>query len=194
MPTDTKEKEYTKIIIAEVSRLEKILNNILSFSKEAPPNYTKNNIADVIERMLVIHADLLKEKSIDVQKNIANIPEFSFDKDMLIEALDNILLNAVDSMARGGTLTVMTEKEEEQELSWVVITIKDTGAGISEDQLEMIFEPFYTTKVAEGAGLGLSITRKIMESMDGSVEIDSEEEKGTVITLTLPFKEDQAPE
>ena len=193
MPTDTKEKEYTKIIIAEVSRLEKILNNILSFSKEAPPNYTKNNIADVIERMLVIHADLLKEKSIDVQKNIANIPKFSFDKDLLIEALDNILLNAVDSMARGGTLTIMTEKAEEQELSSVVIKIKDTGAGISEDQLEMIFEPFYTTKVAEGTGLGLSITRKIMESMNGSVEIDSEEGKGTVIKLSLPFNVDQAP-
>ncbi|HAW52845.1 MAG TPA: sensor histidine kinase, partial [Flavobacteriales bacterium] len=187
MPEDTKEKEYTKIIIAEVSRLEKILNNILSFSKEAPPNYTKNNIADVIERMLVIHADLLKEKSIDVQKNIANIPKFSFDKDLLIEALDNILLNAVDSMTEGGTLTVITEKEEKQEGARVSVKVKDTGAGISQDQLEMIFEPFYTTKVAEGTGLGLSITRKIMESMDGTVDIESEVGKGSTITLSLPF-------
>jgi len=187
MPADTKEKEYTRIIIAEVNRLEKILKNILSFSKEAPPNYTKNNLAGVIERMLLMHEDLLKEKSIQVQKDLAEIPGFLFDQDILIEALDNILLNAVDSMPGGGTLKVTTEKEVGQELSRVFIKIRDTGAGISENQLEMIFEPFYTTKVAEGTGLGLSITRKIMESMGGSVKIESEEGKGSIIILSLPF-------
>ena len=187
MPEDTKEKEYTKIIIAEVNRLEKILNNILSFSKETPPNYTRNNLTDLIERMVLLHGDLLKEKSIVVQKSLAEIPKFSFDRDMLIEALDNILLNAVDSMTEGGTLTVITEKEEKQEGARVSVKVKDTGAGISQDQLEMIFEPFYTTKVAEGTGLGLSITRKIMESMDGTVDIESEVGKGSTITLSLPF-------
>jgi len=188
---DTKEKEYTRIIIAEVNRLEKILKNILSFSKDSPVNYTKNDLTEVIRHLLLTHEDLLKEKSIEVQKDLAEIPRFSFDRDMLIEALENILLNAVDSMDEGGTLTVAAEIAESRENPKVLIKVKDTGAGISQDQLDMIFEPFYTTKVAEGTGLGLSITKKIMESMHGTVEIESEEEKGTTIILALPFKKGQ---
>jgi len=191
VPKDTKEKDYTKIIIAEVSRLEKILKNILSFSKETPVNSTNNNIADTIEQVMLMHEDLLKEKSIEVQKNLAEIPKFSFDKDLLIEALDNILLNAVDSMTGGGTLTVITEKEEEQGKPQVLVKIRDSGAGISEDRLEVIFEPFYTTKSAEGTGLGLSITKKIMEALSGMVKIESEVGKGTTILLSLPFNKDK---
>jgi len=189
IPKDTKEKDYTKIIIAEVSRLEKILKNILSFSKETLVNFTKNNIADTIERVMLMHEDLLKEKSIVVQKTLPEIPRFLFDKDLIIEALENILLNAVDSMTDGGTLTVITEKENGQGQSKVLVKIRDTGAGISEERLEMIFEPFYTTKSAEGTGLGLSITKKIMESLSGTVKIESEVGKGTTILLSLPFNE-----
>jgi signal transduction histidine kinase len=102
--------------------------------------------------------------------------------------LENIILNAVDSMPDGGTLTVSTEKEEKTEGARVLIKISDTGVGISKEQGEMIFEPFFTTKVAEqGTGLGLSITRKIMEAMDGTVEFQSEIGKGTVVTLSLPY-------
>ena len=100
-------------------------------------------------------------------------------------------MNAVDSMSDGGTLSVATEKKDEPDGSSVLIRIRDTGSGISEEQLKMIFEPFYTTKVSEkGIGLGLSITRKIMESLGGSVEIDSEPGRGSEVTLTLPAEKD----
>jgi signal transduction histidine kinase len=170
-----------------VNRLEKILKNILSFSRETPLNIKRNHLADVIERVLLMHEDLFKEKLIVVQKELAEIPKFSFDMDMIIEVLENILLNAVDSMENGGTLAIFTEKRDGREKSEILIKVKDTGAGISEDQLEMIFEPFYTTKVSEGTGLGLSITKKIMESMGGTVEIESELGKGSIIILSLPF-------
>ena len=184
---NSKEKDYTTIIIAEVNRLEKILKNILSFSRETPLNIKRNHLADVIERVLLMHEDLFKEKLIVVQKELAEIPKFSFDMDMIIEVLENILLNAVDSMEEGGSLAIFTEKRDGREKSEILIKVKDTGAGISEDQLEMIFEPFYTTKVSEGTGLGLSITKKIMESMGGTVEIESELGKGSIIILSLPF-------
>jgi PAS domain S-box-containing protein len=189
IPEETKEKEYADIIIAETTRLEKILNNILSFSKEAIPNNTENDLDEVIEYALQINKNLLKEKSIAIKRSLEDLPSFLFDKDMIIEVLENIFLNAIDSMPDGGTLTVTSAKVDRPEQSKVFIRIQDTGVGISEDQLEKIFEPFYTSKVAEqGTGLGLSITRKIMESLEGSVEIESEVGKGSVVILTLPFK------
>jgi len=191
---DSKEKDYTKIIIAEVNRLEKILKNILSFSRETVLNITKNNITEVVERALMMHEDLLEQKSIAVRKDFTEIPEFLFDPDQLIEALENVILNAVDSMGNGGILEVNTVREEKPETSRVLIRIKDNGGGISEDQLDMIFEPFYTTKVSEGTGLGLSITKKIMESMGGTVEVESEVGKGSTITISLPLKNNSKDE
>jgi PAS domain S-box-containing protein len=185
----TREKDYTSIIIAEVTRLEKILKNILSFSEEATPNFTENNLSEVIERVLLMNEDLFKEKSITIKRSFAGLANFSFDKDMIIEVLENIFFNAIDSMSGGGSLTIRTQKKDEGENATVVIKIQDTGDGISEEQMETIFEPFYTTKIAEqGTGLGLSITKKIMESLGGSVEIESEVNKGTAVILYLPFR------
>ncbi|MBW2466483.1 MAG: PAS domain S-box protein, partial [Deltaproteobacteria bacterium] len=112
VPADRKEKEYTKIIIAEVTRLEKILKNILSFSKESSPNITENNLAEAIERVLFLHGDLFREKSVYVVRSLGYIPSFAFDLDLIIEALENIFLNALDSMDEGGTLTIFTGREE----------------------------------------------------------------------------------
>jgi len=188
IPVDAKEKEYAGIIIAETTRLEKILKNILSFSREATPKFEKNDLSEVIERVLMMNEDLCRKRSIVIEKLIEDIPRFYFDKDLIIEALENIILNAVDSMPDGGALTIATEKEEGVEGAHVHIKIQDTGAGISEEQTEMIFEPFFTTKVTEqGIGLGLSITKKIMETLNGTVAFQSEMGKGSVVTLSLPL-------
>ena len=188
IPADSKEKEYAGIIIAETSRLEKILKNILSFSREAIPRFAKYDLGKVIEQVLMMNEDLCRKRSILVENLPQDIPPFYFDRGQIIEVLENIILNAIDSMATGGKLTVTTEKEDAGDHSDVLIKIRDTGTGISAERLEMIFEPFYTTKVAEkGIGLGLSITKKLMESLHGTVKFQSEEGKGSVVTLSLPF-------
>ena len=188
IPENTKEKNYAKIIIAEVTRLEKILKNILSFSRETTPNITENDLGEVVERVLLMNEYLFKEKFIAIKRSLENLPRFLFDSDLIVEVLENIVLNAIDVMPTGGTLTVTTEKDEGPGKSNVFVRIQDTGDGISEEQMKMIFEPFYTTKAAEhGTGLGLSITKKIMESLDGRVEVESEVGKGAEVILTLPF-------
>ena len=188
IPAEAKEKGYARIIIAEVTRLEKILNNVLSFSRDSTPDIRENDLVEVLEQVLLINKDLFREKGIEVKRSIEDIPGFPFDSDLIIEVLENIFLNAVDVMPGGGTLTVITEKEAGPHTSNVLIRIRDTGPGISEEHMAMIFEPFYTTKAAEqGTGLGLSITRKIMESLGGTVDIESEVGKGAVVTLSLPF-------
>ncbi len=139
-----------------------------------------------------MNEDLFKEKAIVIKRSFQELPRFSFDKDMIIEALENIFLNAVDSMPGGGNLTVSIEREDEQEGSNVVIKVQDTGVGIAEEQIGMIFEPFYTLRAAGGGtGLGLSITKKILESLGGKVAIESEVGKGSAVILSLPFRENQ---
>ncbi len=188
IPAEAKEKDYAKIIIAEVTRLEKILHNVLSFSRESTPNITENDLAEVLEQVLLINKDLFMEKGIEVKSSLDDIPMFLFDRDLVFEAVENIFLNAVDVMEKGGTLTVTIVKEDEPDKSNVLIRIQDTGPGISKEQMAMIFEPFYTTKPGkQGTGLGLSITRKIMKSLDGTVDIESEVGKGAEVILTLPF-------
>ena len=189
IPAASKEKDYTRIIIAEVTRLEKILNNVLSFSRDTTPDFRENDLTEVLEQVLMINKDLFREKGIEAIKSLEDIPGFLFDRDLIIEVLENIFLNAVDAMPEGGTLTLTLEKEDGPETSSVLIRIRDTGPGISEEQMAMIFEPFYTTKktAEQGTGLGLSITRKIMESLGGSVEIESEMGKGAEVILSLPF-------
>ena len=188
IPADTKEKGYAKIIIAEVTRLEKILHNVLSFSREAIPDNKENDLGEVFEHVLRMYKYLFKEKSIEVKRSLEDLPAFPFDRDLMIEVLENIVLNAVDAMPDGGILTITAKKEERPGESNVLIRIQDTGGGISEEQMKMIFEPFYTTKAAEkGTGLGLSITRKIMESLGGMVDIESEVGKGAEVILSLPF-------
>jgi PAS domain S-box-containing protein len=188
IPADTKEKEYTSFIIAEVNRLESILRNILTFSRETVPHIENHDLHKTIEQVLQMNRDLCKEKSITIERSYADFSLIPFDENIIIEALENIILNAVDSMPEGGQLTVTTEKDETSEKPQVNIIIQDTGSGIPEDKLEAVFEPFYTTKVAEhGTGLGLSITKKNMASMGGSVHIASEVGKGSVVTLSFPF-------
>lgn len=190
IPAGTKEKEYTGIIIAEVSRLESILKNILSFSRDMTPHPAENDIHETTERVLMMNEDLFREKSIKVKRFFSDIPLFFFDKDILIEALENVVLNAVDAMPGGGILTIVTEKDLDAGEPSVHVTVRDTGHGVPKDKLTVIFEPFYTTKVAEhGTGLGLSITRKIMEAMGGSVDVKSEVGIGSEVKLSLPCQE-----
>jgi len=190
IPPGTKEKEYTEFIIAEVSRLESILKNILHFSRDMTPHPAENDIHETTERVLTMNEDLFREKSIAVKKNYSDIPLFLFDKNILIEALENIVLNAVDSMPGGGILTIVTEKDLDPDKPSVHVTVRDTGHGVPKDKLTVIFEPFYTTKVAEhGTGLGLSITRKIIEAMGGAVEVKSEVGIGSEVKLSLPYRE-----
>jgi signal transduction histidine kinase len=189
-PESTKEKDYVSFIIAEVNRLENILNNILTFSRESAPDIANNDVHEVIERVLLINKDLFKEKSITVERSFAELAKIPFDKNILIEALENIILNAVDAMLDGGTIHITTERDESGDTPQVNILIKDTGSGIDEENLGAIFEPFYTTKIGKhGTGLGLSITKKNMESMGGSVDVQSEVGKGTVVILTIPSKD-----
>lgn len=187
----TKEKEYASFIISEVARLEIILKNVLTFSRDVSPQLEEYDIHEIIDRVLKMKEEICREKSISIHKSYSDLPSILIDNVQLHEAVENLVLNAIDSMPRGGSLTVTTNREVHDGIPYVYVSIHDSGKGIPEEKLNMIFEPFYTTKVAEkGTGLGLSITKKVVEDHGGFMKVESEVGKGSAFTLYFPYKLD----
>jgi PAS domain S-box-containing protein len=187
----TKEKEYTEFIISEVTRLENILRNVITFMKGASPHREAFNINEVTREAIRLFEELSREKSIIIEGSFGEIPSIEADKEQVREAIENVVANAMDAMPDGGTLSVVTDKEIVKGSLYASVKIKDTGKGIGEEDLNKIFEPFFTTKVVmKRAGMGLSITRKIVEDHGGFIKIDSRVGEGSTFSLYFPLEPD----
>jgi signal transduction histidine kinase len=128
-----------------------------------------------------LHPELDKKK-ISVHDNLnGRSLKLKADPQLLYRSFLNIFVNAIQSIKDGGTITVEVEEEKDR----YVVGIEDTGSGIREENLNKIFNPFFSTK-EEGSGLGLSIVRNIMEAHGGSITIESKVDSGTKVTITLP--------
>lgn len=172
------------IVSEEIIRCGNIVRNLLLFSKRKVGDFTFNNISELLENCLKLIQHHLLLKSISLEQTAFNKSiEVKCDREQIQQAVLAILMNAIEAMPSGGTLTVGVESSE----SDCIISIKDTGEGISDDHLPHIFEPFYTSKKeGKGVGLGLSIAYGIIERHKGSIDIKTEIEKGTTFVITIP--------
>ena len=182
--TDAKIKVNIDIIIEEVKRLEKILNNITDFGKPSKPEKIDAQICEIMENTCLLMDNYFQEKHITLQKKYeTGMPEVPVDPTQIKQVFLNILMNAVESMPDGGKLDVNIESVDES----IRIYIIDTGKGIQQGVLQNIYDPFFTTKPS-GTGVGLSVSLKIIEDHGGTIDAISEQEKGTTMLLTLPIK------
>ena len=146
-------------------------------------------IGPVIEETLSFIEHQLKRNHIKACSTISpNLPKVTIDINQIKQVFYNLLLNAIDAMQNGGSLTISAEPAgnppAERHLQ---IILADTGCGIPADKIEKVFDPFYTTKDSKGnAGLGLSITKGIIDKHHGTVRIESEVDKGTKVIIGLP--------
>ncbi len=183
-----KDKEYSKVIITQVTRLEKILKNVLTYSRQAPIVKGEHDMNEIIEEVITTYRNECTIRSVEIKSELREIPPVLVDKDQIWMVLNNMFANALDSMPDGGTFTIYTEKSSLNGKNYVVILISDTGTGISSDHINSIFEPFYTTKLVEqGTGLGLSISKKITEDHGGFIKVASDVETGTTFSLYFPL-------
>lgn len=181
---DAKIKTNLNIILDEVIRLEMILKNITNFSKPSIPKKTTSQICEIAENTCSLMENYFKERQINFSQEFAsNIPPTLVVSSQITQVLFNMLMNAVESMPDGGDLTIRITLIEES----IKIDIVDTGTGMSKEELQNIFDPFYTTK-SEGSGVGLVICRKIIEEHGGRVCVKSEYGKGTTMSLFLPVQ------
>ncbi len=190
---DEKEKGYADIIRCETDRLERILRDVLAFSREARFHLDRHDIEYVVNDTLVVYEDMCKEQNIVVEIKIEeDVPPILIDIEQVRRALSNLITNAIDSMSGGGILRIASGREDLHNVTYVFIKVSDTGKGILEDKLPLIFEPFFSTKeIGRGTGLGLSIASKIIEEHGGFIKAESIEGKGSAFSLYFPYQSEE---
>lgn len=186
----SREKDYANIVVSEVDRLERILRDVLTFSKETRNEMEYQEINGILIESLNIFAAICIEQKIEIEKNLdPSLPDILIDKDQVRQAVSNLILNAIDVMSGGGRLTVKSYMQNMHEVGYVVVEVGDNGPGLSLDALDMIFEPFFTTKeIGAGTGLGLSICKKIMDEHNGLLFVDSDPGAGTTFNMLFPYQ------
>ncbi len=174
------------LIAAESRRCGELVKNLLTLSRTAPMNLQSTNLQEVIDRCLLLVRHQLEHVGIELQLKLAeDLPRVSCDPSQIEQVLLALIMNAIDAMPRGGNLWLETRLSHDGR--GIEIRVRDDGAGIAPDVLPQIFEPFMTTKEnGRGVGLGLAISRGIVERHNGRVEVESELGRGTAFTITLP--------
>jgi signal transduction histidine kinase len=183
--------EYTGIILEEIERLNRFVSEFLSFARQPKPALTWVNLNGLIQSVLNLYAEEFRQKHIDIALNLdPALPDLALDPQQLEQVLINLLVNAIHAMPEGGDLKITTAigraGHGTDNTTTALIWIADTGSGITETQLDSIFEPFFSTK-ASGTGLGLPISRGIIEAHRGCLRVSSTTGRGTTIQLALPI-------
>jgi two-component system, NtrC family, sensor kinase len=172
-------------ILKEVGRLERTVKDLLRFTQLAHPrnlNLIESDPNEIVEAALGLTGPKAEEKGIDIEKKLNCTEQFRVDRDQIEQVVMNLIINGIDAMNGSGKLTVETQSSD----GYVLIKISDTGHGFHEGDKEKIFRPFYSTK-PNGIGLGLSISRGIVEMHKGKILALSEKDKGSIFTVMIPM-------
>ena len=184
----SKRRKILEMALSETVRLSDLLRKMLSFSKPDQEHRQRVDINTVIDEILLLHEKQLRENDIHIATTFADgLGWVNASKDQLRQVFLNMVANARDAMADGGTLTVTTRSDGEN----VIIEITDTGTGIKEEHMDKIFDSFFTTKgEVKGVGLGLSVCYGFIKDHGGDIVVKSRMGTGTTFVITLPVFSD----
>ena len=197
-------KRKARVIVSEVARLEELLTDLLDMARARPLQRQPESVNEIVEHAVLLAEADIRSYNVTVERSFApDMPLLCVDRARLLQALLNTIRNGVQAMSEGGTmqittrLTTQNDEISEQEQEWLEIEIADTGSGIPARSLAQVFDPFFSTKVS-GSGLGLPVTRRIIEDHGGRIDVKSLEGEGTTFTFQLPalraqISEDKQP-
>ena len=182
--TDEKTKKGLEIIVTQVERITKIMNQLLGLARLRPSEHRATDLRKLIDDCLEVLEERLKKHRVQVERHYhPNVPLVAVDPDQMSQVLLNLILNADHAMTDGGMLGLGLSAARDH----VTVTVSDTGHGIPPDNLSKIFTPFFTTKEAgKGTGLGLTVVHGIIEEHKGTISVESEVGRGATFTITLP--------
>jgi len=183
---ETKTQKSLSIIVEEIDRLTKVVNQLLVFAKPQGDSKTNVKISDLINKVLVVLKHEAKMNNIDIHLDVSNdLPSIMADEGSLTEVFFNLIHNAIQAMSEGGNLTISTTYEQKD--NYIRVVFENNGPGISQEDIGKIFEPFYTTKQM-GTGLGLAIVKKKLEEVKGLIHVESEDST-TKFIVNIPSSE-----
>jgi signal transduction histidine kinase len=185
-PGDPLIEEYTQLMLEEIERLDLFVTEFLYFAKQSAPKPVLTNLNELIQNTLTLFEERLRQKRIVVREHLEPaLSSVYVDPHQMEQVLLNLVINAIDAMPQGGRLDVSSLMQGDGAKPKAVIRIRDSGIGIPENQLQNVFDPFYSTKEG-GTGLGLPISLGIVESHGGELRIQSVEGQGTEAVIELP--------
>jgi signal transduction histidine kinase len=188
LKTGDKERieRYARLIEKEAERLSTVLIKLLEYSRMDTPRRESVGIDGIIDDTVLFmehHLTRFKNIEVSVEKG-RDVPPVMVDKIHVQQALVNIIINAAQSMPKGGTVHIRSGVEDNN----AYISVTDSGGGIEPENIEKIFDPFFTTKPkGEGTGLGLSICKRLMKANDGDISVESVPGQGTTFKLLMPL-------
>jgi len=178
-------EQYLDVAKGEINRLDYIITQFLQAIRPVPPQLKPDSLNDVVEKTLELLRPELENRGITVATKLARrLAAAPLDGMQMQQTLVNLIKNAMQAMTRGGELTLQTGENDDG----VWMSVGDTGGGIPQEQINRIFEPFYTTK-KKGSGLGLMIVQRIVRAHGGRIELESHVGRGTIFRVWLPLHE-----
>jgi PAS domain S-box-containing protein len=178
-------EQYLDVAKGEINRLDYIVTQFLGAIRPAPVQLKLFSLNDVVEKTVELLRPEIENRGVKVvAKLVRNLTATPVDATQLQQVLVNLVKNAMQAMTTGGTLTLQTGETSDD----VWVSVSDTGGGIPQEQINRIFEPFYTTK-KKGSGLGLMIVQRIVRAHNGRIELESNVGRGTTFRVWLPLHE-----
>ncbi len=182
------DRNMIKKALAEIERVERLISALLNYSSPARADFRMGDLNTVVNDTALLMRRECERQKVNLRVDTRELPNFHFDQEKIKQALMNIIRNALEAMPNGGEIRISTDANTEH----AQLEVADNGPGISEENLPLIFEPFFTSKGA-GTGLGLSITQRIIEEHRGQINVESSAVTGTVFTIKLPLMTGTAP-
>ena len=181
---------FQGLALKEVDRICGLINDLLSFARPSRPNVAEENMNDVVDGIARILETEAKEKGVEITRDFGlNLPKVWIDREQMKQVFMNLILNAIQAMREGGSIFISTRLISRDEAGhsgqFVQVEVRDTGIGIPAENLDHIFDPFFTSK-DEGSGLGLSISHQIVQEHGGYVTVESKVGVGTIFFINLP--------
>jgi signal transduction histidine kinase len=184
---DDPRREELEIIVSEVTRLERLIDEVLGYSKLGSPECKPTDINKLVRSVMLTMQGEIEKNSVELVLLLdPTLAPADVDESQIYQALINLVSNSMDAMPAGGTLTVTTTGETD----FYEIAVLDTGCGIDQEHWDKLFAPFFTTKVT-GTGLGLAIVSQVVENHGGSLRFDSVPRKGTAFYIRLAYHPDR---
>jgi signal transduction histidine kinase len=179
-------KEYLKLLVGEVDRLNGVVEAFLTYARPMDPRRQDLPLDVFLRDLLRLHAASFPPSIQVVTSFDPDLPAAHIDGPLLTMAVTNVIRNAVEVMPDGGTLTIRTGGVASALRNWAAIEIEDTGPGIAHGDADRIFQPFYTTKT-KGTGLGLAIAMRVLEAHGGDIVVENLDPRGCRFTFLLPL-------
>ena len=186
-PSENDKKEKFESLMAsikqEIQRLNNLVGDFLDYGKPLKLNLQEVDVGNIIEEVMSLVWAKAEKDNIEIFKQYGMLPMLYLDPELVKTCIFNVVLNAFQAMPEGGKLTLRTQTSD----SRVSIIFEDTGIGISKETLSKVFNPFFSTKIS-GLGLGLALTKRVIEEHKGKVDFQSREGKGSTVTISFPIQ------